>query len=577
MDNFKRYRPRPNHISSTDGFIRRPVQANHRTLKKDAYKHADGQRIGNFRSTDGFHPVKREGHRLLEQAPTVHTPKRSEGEIHFDNSAEDVAVKKRRFSRRKHAKTKIKATRFSRLKHLLFFNPFKRQNWTKQRVMAQCGVLILLIGLFFGARAWWLANKIFQGGGGAVALQDGVDPSLLRGEGDGRVNILLLGRGGAGHEGADLTDTIVIASINPIQKEAALLSIPRDLYVQTSNGGYSKINAVFANAKYSAEANMGSNVSNKAQKGDDAGFKALEDVISSKIGIPIHYHSVIDFAGFAKAIDTVGGVSVNVPESAVAYEPNMWILGRHFNLNVQQGRQNFNGLKALAYSRSRYTSARGDFDRSERQRLIMVALKDKVFSAGTYGNPLKISQLMGDFGNHIRTNLSLNEVKRLYEIGNEIPSNKIASVGLADPPNDYVITGMVHGQSVVYPKAGLDNYKEIQHFVRNRLRDGYLADENANVAIYNGTNINGLAARTSDDLKSYGYKVSKVGDAPTKGVQTTIVVDLTNGQKKYTKRYLENRFKTTARTTIPADAKITALSADFVIILGQNEQTRLAN
>jgi LCP family protein required for cell wall assembly len=322
---------------------------------------------------------------------------------------------------------------------------------------------------------------------------------------------------------------------------------------------------------------MSSGESNRDRKGDDAGFKALEDVIESKIGIPIHYHSMIDFAGFAKAIDTVGGVSVDVPESGTVYEPGMWLLGQHYDLNVQKGKTNFNGIKALAYTRSRYTSARGDFDRSERQRLIMVALKDKIFSAGTYSNPWKVNQLMSDFGGHIRTNLSIDEVMRLYEIGNEIPSNKIASVGLADPPNEYVTTGMIHGQSVVYPKAGLENYKKIQHFVRNRLRDGFLAKEDATVAVYNGTNIAGLAGRTGDDLKSYGYKVSTVADAPTKGIQNTIIVDLRNGEKKYTKRYLENRFSTTATTSMPPGSKINPGNADFVIILGQNEQTRLAN
>lgn len=585
MDNFKRYRSRSSPTLSTDGFIRRSrPQAQggrSRQPKHDSLYESSSQRIGNFRSTDGFHPIDRSNQRVGQKNPATPLQQPNQhgsGEIqHNGYDAGMESAHKRRFGRRrKHTEHVAKHSRLARVRNLLFFNPFKRQNWTKQRFAAQCAVFLLLFGIFFGARAWWLANKIFQGGGGAVALQDDVDPSLLRGEGDGRVNILLLGRGGEGHEGADLTDTIVIASINPIQKETALLSIPRDLYVQ-SGGGYSKINAVFANAKYNAEAAMSSNESNKARKGDAAGFKALEDVITDKIGIPIHYHAVIDFAGFAKAIDTVGGVTVNVPQTGVVYEPNMWILGGRIDLNVQQGTQSFNGRKALAYTRSRYTSSRGDFDRSERQRLIMVALKDKVFSAGTYGNPLKISQLMSDFGNHINTNLTLNEVKRLYEIGNEIPSNKIASVGLADPPNDYVTTGMIHGQSVVYPKAGLDNYKDIKFFVRNRLKDGYLADENATVAIYNGTNIAGLAGRTSDDLKSYGYNISTVADAPKKGTQTTIVVDLRNGAKKYTKRYLENRFKTTATTSLPADYRINPGNADFVIILGQNEQTRLAN
>jgi LCP family protein required for cell wall assembly len=585
MDNFRRYR-RHTTSSSTDGFVRSPgtrkVGEVPHFKRGNAYK-TERSRIGNFRSSDGFHPVARKLQTIDQEVSRAsasrHPQRSSSGEIQLGQYASDdmEQPKKKRFGRRKRQKDTLKQSRLSRFKSLFWFNPFKRQNWTKKRAFANTLLLVILVGGFFGGRAWWLASQIFQGGGGAVALQEDVDPALLRGEGDGRVNILLMGRGGEGHEGPDLTDTILIASINPIQKEAALLSIPRDLYVRTSSGGYSKINAVFANAKYSALANTSTSDRGRNQKAENAGFKAVEDIIQAKIGIPIHYHGIIDFAGFRKAIDTVGGVDINVPANGVVYE-NMWILGRNYTLNVKKGPQHFNGIRALAYARSRYTSARGDFDRSERQRMLLVALKDKILSAGTYGNPVKINQLMSDFGNHIKTNLSLNEVKRVYEIGSSISSNKISSVGLADPPNNYLTTSFIDGQSVVVPRAGVDNYKEIQFFIRNRLRDGFLADENASVAIYNGTNIAGLGGRTSDNLKSYGYNITSVADAPVKGTQKTIVVDLRNGQKKYTKRYLENRFSTTAVGSLPPGSKITApTTADFVIILGQNEQTRLAN
>ncbi len=582
MDNFRRYRSHPNKQSSMDGFVR--ATPNRKVGQIPELKHGNAyeskrSRVGNFKSTDGFHPIEREMSRELNNSSRARQPVRDfNGDIKISQNigVDDTKTKNSRFRRLRSKKTK--PGKLHRICKFFVFNPLRRKNWTKQRAFAHALILIMLFGGFFGGRAWWLANKIFQGGGGAVAMQDNVDPSQLRGEGDGRVNVLLLGRGGEGHDGADLTDTIVIASINPIQKEAALLSIPRDLYVQSgSYGGHSKINAVFANAKNNALANSSPSDSERVAKAEAAGFKAIEDIIQSKIGIPIHYHAVIDFAGFAKAIDTVGGVDVDVSESLSVYEGNMWLMGQHYTLNVPQGKSHFNGIRALAFSRSRHTSARGDFDRSERQRLIMVALKDKIFSAGTYGNPLKINQLMGDFGNHIRTNLGLNEVKRLYEIGSEIPSNKIASVDLATPPNNYITTGMIDGQSVVYPRAGLDNYKEIQYYVRNRLKDGFLAHENAVVAVYNGTEIAGLASRTSDDLKSYGYNISTVADAPTKGIQKTVVVDLRNGEKKYTRKYLENRFGTLAVGQLPSDTKIVPGNADFVIILGQNEQTRLAN
>lgn len=561
MDNFRRHRRHAPHANSTDGFVRpahpRGEPGHVGLSRQNAYQPA--RRIGDFRSTDGFHPVTpRRPSSGLPAPGTEHTSK-SLGQHDSAHIQRDLA-----------SSQPVKKKKLGRLRG--FFSP---SNWTKRRAAAALTVMVLLVGGFFGGKAWLKARQIFTGGGGAAALQEDVDPYRLKGEGDGRVNVLLLGRGGEGHAGADLTDTIVVASINPIQKEAALLSIPRDLYVQTSSGGYTKINSVFAYAKESALANSNPNDKNRVRAAEDAGFKAVEDIIQSKIGIPIHYYGIIDFAGFMKAIDTVGGVDVNVPDTGVVYE-NLWLFGQNYTLDVRKGQQHFNGLRALAYTRSRYTSTRGDFDRSERQRMIMVALKNKILSAGTYSNPLRVSRLMDDFGDHVRTNLSLDEVMRLYDIGSEIGSDKIASVGLADPPNDYLTTGMVNGLSVVMPKAGLDDYRQIQHFVRNRLIDGYLAKESAKVMVLNGTSIPGLATRTADELKSFGYKINKIADAPTRGYHTTMVIDLRNGEKKYTKRYLENRFGIVARGSIP-DPKIKPGDADFVIILGQNEQARLAN
>lgn len=580
MDNFKRYRPIQSRNQAIDGFVkpgtgrrRRPVSGTSKR-QSSSFQRKGGlptQRlIGDFDAPDGFRPINRNTQRTLhENLQEVSTDAQTARPTGRRSKPQQTSPAK---THAKPARQRTKKRRLTRLRQFLFFNPFRRQNWTKKRAFAHVFLCIILVGGFLGGKFWLNLRNILQGGGGAVALQENVDPSLLRGEGDGRVNILLLGRGGEGHDGPDLTDTIVIASINPIQKEAALLSIPRDLYVRSGNGSYTKINAVFANAKNLSLSTSSLSGDDRKKAAEDAGFKAIEQVISDKIGLPIHYHAIVDFAGFRKAINTVGGIDINITKELAVYE---WF-GPNSILDVKPGMQHFDGERALGFARSRKTSTRGDFNRSERQRAVIVALKDKVMSAGTYSNPWKISQLMSDFGGHVRTNLSVDEVKRLYDIGKDIPSNRVASVDLVTAPNDYIIGTMMNGLSVQIPKAGLDDYSDVKHFVRNRLKDGFLAQENATVAVYNGTIISGLAARTAKDLKSYGYNVNTIADAPTKGVQKTIVVDLRNGAKKYTKRYLENRFGTQVVTTIP-DAKINPGDADFVIILGQNEQTRLAN
>jgi polyisoprenyl-teichoic acid--peptidoglycan teichoic acid transferase len=450
----------------------------------------------------------------------------------------------------------------------------RKTGFLRSKKMKFAGVMVmcfLLVGGYFFGKGYLTAREIFKGGGTGL-FGDNVDPSLLRTEGDGRINVLLLGRGGENHEGADLTDTILVASLDPVNNKAGLLSIPRDLWVQTETYGSMKINAVFASAKNAYLADPAIQAPS-VQKAEEAGFSAIEKTVESAMGIPVHYHAVIDFDGFEGIVDAVGGVTMNVEEAV--YEP-MEIDGRQYILDVKPGLEQFDGFRALAYSRSRYTSTRGDFSRSERQRDLLIAIKDKVFSLGTMGNPAKISQLMTAFGGSIRTNLELEDLLRMYEVGQLVSTSTIDSVGLADPPNEFLMTSMVGDQSVVVPRAGINNYAEIHNFLRNEFRDGYLAKENAKINVYNGTNISGLASRSADNLKSYGYRIGEVGDYNKKDGQTTILINPSERDNPYTRHYLEQRFRAPVTEDAPTDL-IVPPDVDFVIILGPNEVTRLQN
>lgn len=442
----------------------------------------------------------------------------------------------------------------------------KRRNLRKIGKRSGIGVLLatLLIGGALFGKGYFKLGSILKGGAqGAAALQDNVDPSKLRGEGDGRVNILLLGRGGEGHDAPDLTDTILIASIDPVQKKAALLSIPRDLYSPSTSNR--KINSVFAEAKYAAKNRKASD-----RDAEKSGFNAIEKVIQENIGIPIHYNVMVDFTGFEQAINSVGGVDVDVDAENTVYEV-LWNAKtrKNYTLDVKQGKQHFDGQRALFYARSRYTSPRGDFDRAERQRKLIFALKEKTLSLGTFSNPVKISQLIDAFGNHVQANMTKEEVLRLYDIGKNITSSDVVSVGLADAPNNYVITDNINGNSIVRPRAGIDDFSEIQSYVRNALKDGYIANENATIAVLNGTNTPGLATKRATELKSFGYNVNTIADAPTKTYTKTVIVDLRKGQKKYTLHYLEQRLGVTAVNSLPDPNIPNPSNADFVIILGQ--------
>jgi LCP family protein required for cell wall assembly len=436
----------------------------------------------------------------------------------------------------------------------------KRRRVLKRTALALLAVA-LIGGAFFAVKLYLTEKHLFRGGGRAPALAANVDINKLKGEGDGRINILLLGTGGPGHEGPDLTDTIMLASVDPINHNVALLSVPRDLWVKIPGDGYQKLNAAYAYGKQQSR--------QKSEAGKDQdGLNLLDKTLSPILGVPIHYHSVVDFAAFKQTVDAVGGVTVNVPETL--YDPTIAWENHGNSYIAMKGPQTFNGAKALLYARSRETSS--DFARGQRQRLLMVAIKDKALTLGTFGNPVKVSNLLSSLGNNVYTDFSLDDMTALYKIVQKIPSNKITSLDLVTAPHDYLTTGNMNGLSIVEPKAGLYDYDAIQNYVRNALKDSYLAKENANIAIYNATNVTGMATKQSLYLKSYGYNVVTVGNTPTAtNPPKTQIIDLTKGVDKYTKHYLEGRYNVASTTNLPATLGITPpAGTSFVIIVGED-------
>lgn len=531
MENFRKKRPggQAQESSIIDGFIRR-TPAPGSTPFKPAKTPVKTARVDDFKRPEGFMPRSRSVNPQIPDGTSMGRKKVTEK---IDMELHDTDTKKSK----KHSK----------------------RHPVKKGLTMMLSVCLLAAGFVVGF-AYLRATQVFEGSGAsALALECDFSPDQLKAEGDGRVNILVLGKGGAGHPAPDLTDTLMIASVDSCQKDAALLSIPRDLYVQVPGNGSMKINSVYATYKQQAIYEGKS-----AKEAEMAGIEAIEKTMEDVTGLPINYYLMVDFEAFRKAIDTVGGVTVIADEplydSTVAWENN-WSA----TLAVK-GENNFNGKQALLYARSRHGSS--DFARSERQRQILVALREKALTLGTFGNPVKITQLLNAFGSHIRTNLSIDDVMKLYEIAQEVDGSKITSVGLADPPNNYVTTDNIGGLSVVVPKAGLYQYAEMQAYIRNALKDGFIRKEDPKILVLNGTNTKGAATEYKEELEAYGYNVIGVGDAPTKDYSDSVFVNLSGSAKRYTERYIELRLGTESTDSLPGG--IEPGLADFVIIIGSD-------
>jgi len=376
------------------------------------------------------------------------------------------------------------------------------------------------------------------------------DDFQLKGEGDGRINILFLGYGGTNHPGGSLTDTIQVISIDPEEKSMAMLSIPRDLYVEVKTPRYyGKINQVF----YTGE-----------KETKEGGANLMKQEVGNILDLPIHYYVGLDFTGFKKAIDAVGGIDVYVDKAI--YDPlfpNDSMTG-YSPFKISAGQHHMNGETALKYARSRETTS--DFDRSARQQKVIAAFKDKILASGTLSNPEKVISLINIAGSNIKTDLTVSEIKALAKIVKDIDSTKTVSKVLDNGSGGPLVSDSSSGTFYLKTKTG--NWKEVQKIAHEIFTDPFLRKEKANIEIVNSSSINGAAADLSSTLKSYGYNITKVSNGEDT-LKETIIYDYSGGEKKYTLEFLSKRLS----ADIIEKSRPENSQADIQIILGENHKT----
>ena len=270
--------------------------------------------------------------------------------------------------------------------------------------------------------------------------------------------ILLLGKGGENHDGGDLTDTIMIAQILNPEKQINLISIPRDFLVFDDKGYYSKINSVYVNA-----INQG--------KTKVEAIQALQNKLTEITGIEFNYYAEIDFAGFVKIVDKIGGIEVDVTEAIDdPYYPGPNYSYQRFILPA--GVQTLDGETALKYSRTRYTSIGGDLDRSRRQQQIISNMKDKVFSLNPILDAPTIVSLLGIVRETIETDLALTDMKKLYDTYQDSKDYTLKSLVVGNNlltgniKEGYRQFGSARGY-ILEPRIGEKNYLEIQEQIAN--------------------------------------------------------------------------------------------------------------
>lgn len=396
----------------------------------------------------------------------------------------------------------------------------------------------------------------------------------LQGQKKDRINILLLGIGGLEHDGPFLTDTIIIASIQPSTNEVALISIPRDLGVDIKGKGTYKINSASAFGE--------------VEKAGWGGAYATE-VISNTFGIDIPYYIRLDFTAFKEIIDEVGGVRIEVPRTFTDTQyPGPQDSYQTITFNV--GVQTMDGETALTYARSRHgnNGEGSDFARARRQQQILLALKQKILSFNTLTNPLRIKKIMDALEKNMTTNMQFDEIIELVRMGRELNTKNIKTLVLDDSPAGFLVNASTPGGAfILSPKTG--KFDEIDNAIKNIFASNSIQSipttsvettpsespreqkTEVSVEIQNGTWSAGLAAQAEERLKTVELYTNRIGNVqPENKPIASSGVYILDPHVESTGKKIANELNIPLYPTLPSGVTPLASSTNIVVVLGDD-------
>lgn len=341
-----------------------------------------------------------------------------------------------------------------------------------------------------------------------------------------RVNILVLGVDERdGEQGPWRTDTIILASIDPQTKSAGLLSIPRDLWVYIPHpepGQENRINTAHFYGDAFDYPNGGPGLAMRT--------------VAQNFGLSVHYYVRLNFDGFRRIVDTLGGVDIFVEEEIWDYRYPTADFG-YMTVHIPAGQVRMDGQMALQYARTRATIG-ADFDRGQRQLKLLVALREKALSINILP---KLPKLITQMPGVVDTNLGVGQMLALARLGAGVPSENIKRVAIDPTMTTQAV--MADGAKVLWPCRQLVGtctstigeavsalLSPPEHILLSgeKTPEELRAEENASLVVENGTLTPGLGERTYELLGEQGYNVVQYGNADRFDYQETLVFDYTS-------------------------------------------------
>ena len=390
------------------------------------------------------------------------------------------------------------------------------------------------------------------------------DVSIPPWDGKQRLNILLIGADE--QEGGHNTDTLIVVSIDPVTKQAAMFSIPRDTVDLPVPSGPArrvwgsayrgKINSFFVQNRGRSDLWPGNDRTR--------GYNALKAMMGELYDVDIKYFVEVNFNGFKKVIDSVGGVTVNV-QVPVSDDAFPGLTGRTQRLYIPSGLQHMDGEQALRYARSRHTST--DFDRGARQQRVLLSLRQQ---ADPQALVPKLPELVAALKTTVRTDIPVDQLGQLLGLASQVDTANIRSYVFAPPLYSQDTCADARG-CVVIP-----NINRIKQAVKNAFsadpRDEAqrqsLAGEGAHLWVLNGTSATNKGALLAGYLEYHGLAASAPRGRPKGSVPSKTVVTVYNGAESKvpaTIAYLEKLFD--VKVTTKTDK---AIPVDVVVTVGRN-------
>ncbi|HEY8886214.1 MAG TPA: LCP family protein [Candidatus Microsaccharimonas sp.] len=443
------------------------------------------------------------------------------------------------------------------------------------------GLLIIFLAIagYLAFKAINASDSVFKG-----SILDLVKTEPLKQDANGRSNFLILGTSedDPGHQGANLTDSIMVLSVNQTTKDAFTFSIPRDLVVKYGEAcvsGYSgKVNVYFSCA------NDGTDDAAEQDR-----LTKTQAFIGDIVGMDIQYGVHVNYTVMRDVVNAIGGsITVNIEgDEGQGPQANIGIMDSNFDwkcganyakrktvcppnghfIEYNPGNQTLDAEHALYLAQARgdatptYGLAQSNFDRERNQQKILLAIREKAMSTGVLTNIGSVTGLIDALGKNLRTNIQTKEIRTLMGLAKDIQSDKINSIDLHK-------TGEAIFDGSGQPVQGQYEYSDLQAYLNKIITQEPFVKEDPHVMVLNGGSAAGMAQTEADKLIAKGFTVDSVDNAP-EGTYPAVTIYQVAKDKPLTAAKLKELYGVTLLTSTPPVSIVG--TTDFVVIIGPTQ------